>query len=160
MKGKFLVVLFALCLVALALGALVTGTIVLPLVGQSVVEIYPEAEKLYLPCLAVCDGLLVLFVLGLCVIGRMLYLFALSRTFTPSFVHGLYLLMCFCGIAAVTIEGLYLYLVRMGGGPGPGPALLAHGGILVIITLAVVFALWAHIVNEAMKYKEEVDYTV
>lgn len=160
MKRKFLIGLFLVCLIAMAFGAGITAVYILPMVGKSMVEMYPEAAELYYPCLFACDGLLLLFIAGIGVILWMVALFATGKTFSPSFIYGLYSLVVFCVIAVGTIEVLYGYIFQKIGGPGPGPTLLARGAALVIITLAVVFALWADIVKEAMKYKEEVDYTV
>lgn len=136
---KILIAIFAFI-------TIVTMFRAIPSIRDEGIRMYPEIA-------------LLLFLIGLAIIVHLLLLYDDNKTYTLSFLKGLKTLVGLCILAVVIIITTFVYLRRLGS-PGPGIAIMLIVITLGILVVGTVILLIKSIVEEAMKFKEDSDFTI
>lgn len=128
----------------------------LPSISQ--VPDYDEMAHLATPMLIASEFVMLCFIVGLGAIMYLLILFDHDSVFTPKFTKTLNLLALLCLIVGIILSIILLILIKYG---GPGP-----GGIFILMTIVAIFIagnafnLFAKVISQATRYKEENELTV
>jgi hypothetical protein len=134
-------------LVLFATGVVFFGIIILPILAEEMVIMYPELDYAKLPILISTELLLVLLLTGVGIIMYLLVMFDHDDTFSLKFVKGLEILVGMCSIASVGIILIIVYMSSFGG-PGPLLSLVMIGTIIVIWIVAAVTLLIRAIIKK------------
>ncbi len=147
MKIYFASKLLKALLVLFATGVVFFGIIILPILAEEMVIMYPELDYAKLPILISTELLLVLLLTGVGIIMYLLVMFDHDDTFSLKFVKGLEILVGMCSIASVGIILIIVYMSSFGG-PGPLLSLVMIGTIIVIWIVAAVTLLIRAIIKK------------
>ncbi|MBE0451805.1 MAG: DUF2975 domain-containing protein [Clostridia bacterium] len=147
MKIYFASKLLKALLVLFAIGVVFFGIIILPILAEEMVIMYPELDYAKLPILISTELLLVLLLTGVGIIMYLLVMFDHDDTFSFKFVKGLEILVGMCSIASVGIILIIVYMSSFGG-PGPFLSIVMIGTIIVIWIVAAVTLLIRAIIKK------------
>lgn len=146
-------------LVLVLLFTIMFGLFALPSISFQLADIYPEMSHVRFSILMYTELQLLLFAFGVIIIFRLLNIYLNNELYSPKFESLLKILIALCGIGALSLVILFIWMAKYGG-PGPGLALMISAAVIVILCVGAVINLIRNIVLEAKDFKDEIDLTV